>query len=80
MVAVPMPLAVLPERLLMLPELVLAVVVESEACVDNTSIDEDVNEAGPPTSLAGIAEPTPLLVNGVGKVNVDVSGSSSMSP
>ena len=70
---------VLPVRL---PPLPPALVVDVIEIVGNRGIavDDELKDAELPTSLAGIADPIPELVNGVGKASVDVFGSLIMSP
>ena len=57
---------------LLLPILVLEVNVTE--IVGNCGTDDNEKDAELPRSLAGIADPTPLLVNGVGKGSVEVFG------
>lgn len=65
-------LAVLPPGVVMFPALLPGTVLNVKA--GHGGIGEV------PTAVAGIAEPTPLLVNGVGKGKVEVFGSSIVSP
>ena len=48
--------------------------------VSNGGIDEELKDAGAPSSLAGMAEPIPLLVHGVGIGKLNVFGWSTLSP
>ncbi len=51
---------------------------EDEA--DNTGSGGEVVINSLPTELAGMAEPTPVLVKGVGSSKVEVFGSAIVSP
>ena len=47
----------------------------------SASIEEiEVIVSGLPTALAGMADPTPVLVNGVGTARLEVLGSPPMFP
>lgn len=60
----------------MLPLLLPAAVVNAAGDGGKNGTCNEVYVAGPPTALAGIADPTPLLVNGVGMSKVEVFGTS----
>jgi len=51
--------------------------VEVSASIDEV---EEVYVSGLPTAVAGIADPTPMLVNGVGKARLEVLGSAPEYP
>lgn len=58
---------------------VIAATDEGEE-VNDTPEDEEVNGRGLPTALAGMADPTPVLVKGVGRTKLEVLGSAIVSP
>ncbi|KAH0848265.1 hypothetical protein FOPE_02435 [Fonsecaea pedrosoi] len=69
-----------PKSVVIVARSLLALTIEPLVWVGNSGMLEKLVVGRAPTSLAGIAEPTPLLVHGVGIGNVEVFGSSSVSP